>query len=49
MEGRLEDYTARLENLITSRRVGVTVLDEDVHDPSGATEPSLPRPHRHDH
>ena len=30
LEGRPEDYTARLENLIASRRVGVTVLDEEV-------------------
>jgi urease accessory protein len=56
LEGRPEDYTARLENLITSRRVGVTVLDEEVHDPLAATEPSLdgdtdgaPLPHRHGH
>src|SRR5258708_32483796 len=57
LEGRPEDYTARLENLITSRRVGVTVLDEDVHDPSAPAEPSLggdsdgaplPLPPRHD-
>jgi urease accessory protein len=56
LEGRPEDYTARLENLITARRVGVTVLDEESHDPSGSAEPSpagdaegLPHPHRHDH
>ncbi len=56
MEGRPEDYTARLENLITSRRVGVTVLDEEVHDAAASAEPSLaadtdgaPHPHRHDH
>jgi len=54
MEGRPEDYTARLENQIASRRVGVTVLDEDAQDPSGSAEPSLtgdgvPHPHRHDH
>jgi urease accessory protein len=56
MEGRPEDYTARLENLITSRRVGVTVLDEEVHESSVSAEPSLsadidgaPHPHRHDH
>jgi urease accessory protein len=39
LEGRPEDYTARLENLIASRRVGVAVLDEDVQDPAGAPEP----------
>jgi len=56
MEGRPEDYTARLDNLITSRRVGVTVLEEELHDPSGSAEPPLagdpddaPHPHRHDH
>ena len=56
LEGRPEDYTARLENLIASRRVGVTVLDEDVHDPAGSTEPPLaggsngaPPSHQHDH
>jgi urease accessory protein len=56
LEGRPEDYTARLESLIASRRVGVTVLDEDVQDPSATVEPSpagdadgAPHPHRHDH
>jgi urease accessory protein len=56
LEGRPEDYTARLENLISSRRVGVTVLDEEVHDTAGSAEPSLssesnglshPRGHEH--
>jgi urease accessory protein len=51
LEGRPEDYTARLENLISARRVGVTVLDGEAVD---ATEPSLPdgkdaHLHRHDH
>lgn len=56
MEGRPEDYTARLDNLITSRRVGVTVLDEEFHDLAGSAEPSpvdgtddVPHSHRHDH
>jgi urease accessory protein len=52
MEGRPEDYTARLENLIAARRVGVTVLDEDAHDPAGSAEPSLAdggAPHPRDH
>ena len=56
LEGRPEDYTARLENLITSRRVGVTVLDEDVQDPAGTAEPVLSgeasgasHSHQHDH
>jgi len=29
LEGRPEDYTARIEGLIAARRVAVTVLDED--------------------
>lgn len=32
LEGRPEDYTARIENLIAARRVGVTVLDEEAVD-----------------
>jgi urease accessory protein len=43
LEGRLEDYTARLDDLIASRRVAVTVLDEDLGDTSDNTEPSLAR------
>ncbi len=39
LEGRPEDYTARLENLIASRRVGVSVLDEGA--PEGSPELSL--------
>jgi urease accessory protein len=55
LEGRPEDYTARLENLITARRVGVTVLDEDAADTADAQEPSaaadgpVPHPHHHEH
>jgi urease accessory protein len=56
LEGRPEDYTARLESLITSRRVGVTVLDEDVQDPAAAAEPvpaddaiGASHSHQHDH
>jgi urease accessory protein len=41
LEGRLEDYTARLDDLIASRRVAVTVVDEDLDERSGLTE--LPR------
>jgi len=55
LEGRPEDYTARLENLIASRRVGVTVLDEDVSDPADPAETrplddgaSASYPNRHD-
>jgi urease accessory protein len=32
LEGRPEDYTARLEDLITTRRVGISILDEDAQD-----------------
>ncbi|WP_316168474.1 MULTISPECIES: urease accessory protein UreE [unclassified Bradyrhizobium] len=32
LEGRPEDYTARIESLIAARRVAVTVLDEDAAD-----------------
>src|ERR1700730_8161128 len=47
LEGRPEEYTARLEGLIATRRVGITVLDEDAHD---SAEPearggSAPRHH----
>jgi urease accessory protein len=55
LEGRPEDYTARLENLIASRRVGVTVLDAEDHDSTSATEATsaggngAPHSHHHDH
>jgi urease accessory protein len=54
LEGRPEDYTARLESLITSRRVGVTVLDEEDHEPAAAAESAspgggVPHHHHHDH
>jgi urease accessory protein len=29
LEGRLEDYTARLGEMISGRRVGVSILDEE--------------------
>jgi urease accessory protein len=32
LEGRPEDYMARLEDLIASRRVGISVLDEQAQD-----------------
>jgi urease accessory protein len=51
LEGRPEDYLARLEGLIEARRVGVSVDEE-----SGEGEGSLltdgelsPQPHSHDH
>lgn len=54
LEGRPEDYTARLESLISARRVGVTVLDEDTADAAEAIEPATPGGahvghHHHDH
>ena len=56
LEGRPEDYTARLENLIASRRVGVTVLDAEDHDSTSATEATsagggngAPHSHHRDH
>ncbi len=32
LEGRPEDYTARLGEMIAARRVGVSILDEEVRD-----------------
>lgn len=55
LEGQPEDYTARLENLISARRVAVTVLDEDTADAIEAAEPALSagahagHHHHHDH
>ena len=55
LEGRPEDYTARLENLIASRRVGVTVLDAEDDSTSAAESTSAgggngaPHSHHHDH
>jgi urease accessory protein len=52
LEGRTEDYTARLENLITARRVAVTVLDEDTADAAEGAEPAVSvhgHHHHHDH
>ena len=41
MEGRPQDYTARLREMISERRVGVTILDEEDGDGS-ADEQGLP-------
>jgi urease accessory protein len=54
LEGRPEDYTARLENLISARRVGVTVLDEDTAHAAETIESAAPGSahvghHHHDH
>jgi urease accessory protein len=49
LEGRPEDYTARLENLISARRVGVTVLDEDTVDTVEAAALVHVPHHHHDH
>jgi urease accessory protein len=35
LEGRPEDYTARLGEMIAARRVGVSILDEEVRDGAG--------------
>jgi urease accessory protein len=35
LEGRPEDYTARLGEMIAARRVGVSILDEEVRDGVG--------------
>lgn len=55
LEGRPEDYTARIENLISARRVAVTVLDEDTADAVEGVEPVTSaghhagHHHHHDH
>jgi urease accessory protein len=36
LEGRPEDYTARLEEMISARRIGVSILDEDEEEGRGA-------------
>ncbi len=43
LEGRPEDYTARLEEMISARRVGVSILDEE-EGHGGAGEPAGRRP-----
>jgi len=49
LEGRPEDYTARIENLISARRVAVTILDEDTADAVEGVEPVLTAGHHHHH
>jgi urease accessory protein len=49
LEGRAEEYIARLEGLIESRRVGVSVLDEDAADRESSLSPDTGHPHSHDH
>ncbi|MGJ4891512.1 urease accessory protein UreE [Bradyrhizobium sp. HKCCYLRH3099] len=49
LEGRPEDYTARIENLIAARRVAVTVLDEDAADAPAPAEPASTGGHHHHH
>ena len=34
LEGRPEDYTARLGEMISARRIGVSILDEEIRDGS---------------
>ena len=48
LEGRPEEYTARLEGLIATRRVGITVLDEDAPDSAERAEGEGGAPLRHD-
>jgi urease accessory protein len=45
LEGRPEDYTARLDELISTRRVGVSVLDEE----ASHTDHYRAHSHGHDH
>jgi urease accessory protein len=47
MEGRLEDYTARLNAMISERRVAVSILDDERHD--GTAEPGAHEGHLHHH
>jgi urease accessory protein len=47
LEGRPEGYVARLQELISSRRVVFSVLDEEASQDPGA--PHDHRGHRHDH
>ena len=50
LEGRPEDYIARLEDLVASRRVGISVLDEGEEVPDHATsEAAHLLHHHHDH
>jgi urease accessory protein len=52
LEGRPEDYIARLEGLIESRRVGISVLDEEGGDGNEAALPPddhAGAAHRHSH
>jgi urease accessory protein len=35
LESRPEDYTARLGEMIAARRIGVSILDEEVRDGIG--------------
>jgi urease accessory protein len=48
LEGRPEEYTARLEGLIATRRVGITVLDEDAPDSAEPAEGEGGGPLRYD-
>jgi urease accessory protein len=38
LEGRPEDYTARLGEMISARRVGVSIMDEEERDGVGGEE-----------
>jgi urease accessory protein len=56
LEGRPEDYTARLAEMISGRRVSVSILDEDERDdgnggkaPQGNDDPPAVNDHLHHH
>lgn len=50
LEGRPEDYTARIDELISSHRVGVSVVEEmpENEDSPASAHPHV-HPHLHDH
>ncbi|CAL79530.1 putative Urease accessory protein UreE [Bradyrhizobium sp. ORS 278] len=49
LEGRPEDYTARIENLVAARRVAVTVLDEESADSPAQADAAPGSGHGHHH
>ena len=50
LEGRLEEYVARLLAFIESRRVGISVLEDDRNTPASPPPAGdAPHPHHHDH
>ncbi|WP_454631533.1 urease accessory protein UreE [Bradyrhizobium cenepequi] len=49
LEGRPEDYIARLEDMVASRRVGISVLDEEDEPDHAASEDGHDGHHVHQH